>query len=72
MSHHLFSENDTNKSSGALIDDPLKGLSEFVPGIVRHPFELGVQILTDQIVEGFSENIGLPDPGGKMCIRDRQ
>ena len=45
----------------ALVDDALKRLAELDARVVRHPLELGLQVLVDDLVEAASEDIGLPD-----------
>ena len=59
-----FLQDDTDESAGTLVDDALEGLLKLAPGILRHPLELGVQILADQLVEGAAKDVGLPDGFG--------
>ena len=61
-------QNNADQTAGALVDDALKGLPQLGPGVVRHPLDLGVQILVHQLVEGFAEDVGLPDAAGVPLV----
>ncbi len=54
-------QNNAYKAARTFVDDALEGLLELEAGVVGHPLELGLEILADQLMEGFSEDVGLPD-----------
>jgi len=55
---------EETKSAAALVDDAGQRLLQLFPGILRHPLQLGLQIVADHLVKAASENVGLPDLTG--------
>ena len=60
----LDSQNDADQAAAAFVDDALQCFLQLFPGILRHAFELALQVLADQLMEGPPENVALPDLAG--------
>lgn len=58
------SQDNTDQPSGTLVDDPLQGLPQLFPGVLRHTFELALQVLPHQLMEGSAKDVGVPDLPG--------
>ena len=52
---------DTDESVAAVVDDFLYRLPYLPPRVGRHTAQLVVQAFVDQLVDGLSEDIALPD-----------
>ena len=58
------SQNNADQSAAALVDDALQRLPQLALRVRGHPFQLGLQVLADDLVEAASEDIGLPQLAG--------
>ena len=58
---YCASDYDTNQSVAAVVDDFLYRFPYFAAGVGRHTAQLVVQSLVYKLVNGFSEDIALPD-----------
>ena len=57
-------QNNANQPVTALVDNPLYSLLNTHTRIMRHTGKLCVQSLVYKLVEGFAENIGIPNFNG--------
>ena len=61
---YLSLQDNADQPAAALVDDAGQRLLQLFPGILRHPLQLGLQIVADDLVKAASENVGLPDLAG--------
>ena len=58
------SQNNADQSAAALVDNALKCLPQLALRVRGHPFQLGLQVLADDLMEAAPEDIGLPQLAG--------
>ena len=56
----------------ALVDDPAERVAQLAARIVRHPRQLGGEAVADQLEDGFSENVALPELLGVALVFAQQ
>ena len=64
MQRPFLLQQDADKPSAALVDDPLQRLLQAASSLLRHMEQLVLQAVVDQLVEAFPEDVRLPQADG--------